>query len=80
MLARDVSLAREPPGRSSIQNVLQGRVDAVADDDHPGLVLVRVQIGDARLIARLTKRAAVGLGVVPAQEVWVQVKSVALME
>lgn len=80
VLARDVSLAREPPGRSSIQNVLQGRVDAVADDDHPGLVLVRVQIGDARLIARLTKRAAVGLGVVPAQEVWVQVKSVALME
>lgn len=80
VLARDVSLAREPPGRSSIQNVLQGRVDAVADDDHPGLVLVRVHIGDVRLVARLTRRSAVGLGVVPDQELWVQIKSVALME
>lgn len=80
VLARDVSLAREHPGQSSIQNMLRGRVDAIADDDHPGLVLVRVRIGDATLVARLTKRAVVGLGVVPDQELWVQVKSVALME
>ncbi len=80
VLARDVSLAREHPGQSSIQNVLQGRVDAVAADDHPGLVLVRVQIGAVMLVARLTKRAVVGLGIVPEQELWVQVKSVALME
>lgn len=80
VLARDVSLAREHPGPSSIQNVLQGRVDAMADDEHPGLALVRVQVGAAKLLARLTKRAAVSLGVAPGQELWVQVKSVALME
>jgi len=28
VLARDVSLARQPTGQSSIQNVLRGRVDA----------------------------------------------------
>ena len=81
---RDTGARCEPgprhPGQSSIQNVLQGRVDAVVDDDHPGLVLVRVRIGDVRLMARLTRRSAVGLGVVPGQELWVQVKSVALME
>ncbi len=80
VLARDVSLASEPPGRSSIQNVLQGRVDAIADDDHPGLALVRVQVGDVMLLSRLTKRAAASLDVVPGQAVWLQVKSVALME
>ncbi|MDS4019646.1 MAG: molybdenum ABC transporter ATP-binding protein [Candidatus Competibacter sp.] len=80
VLARDVSLAREPPGQSSIQNVLQGRVDAVADDEHPGLALVRVRVGAARLLARLTRRAVASLGVAPGQELWVQVKSVALME
>ena len=80
VLARDVSLAREHPGPSSIQNVLQGRVDAIADDEHPGLALVRVQVGAAKLLARLTKRAVVSLGVAPDQELWVQVKSVALME
>ncbi len=80
VLARDVSLAVEPPGNSSIQNALRGRVDAMADDDHPGLALVRVQVGDVMFLSRLTKRAAASLQVVPGQAVWVQVKSVALME
>ncbi len=80
VLARDVSLAREYPSETSIQNLLPGRVDAVGDDAHPGLVLVRVQVGAAMLIARLTKRAAAALDIAPNQQVWVQVKSVALLE
>ena len=79
VLARDVSLAEEP-GTSSIQNVLRGCVDAVGDDGHPGLALVRVRVGDAMLLARLTKRSAALLGVVPGRTLWVQMKSVALME
>ncbi|WP_454017670.1 TOBE domain-containing protein [Azospirillum sp. Marseille-Q6669] len=80
VLARDVSLARDHQGQSSIQNVLRGRVDAVAEDDHPGLVLVRVLVGESALIARLTKRAAAAIGVTAGEELWVQVKSVALLE
>jgi molybdate transport system ATP-binding protein len=80
VLARDVSLAQTHPGQSSIQNVLHGRVDAIADDEHPGLALVRVLVGETYLVARLTKRAAVDLDVTVGQELWVQVKSVALME
>jgi molybdate transport system ATP-binding protein len=79
VLARDVSLAAEP-GHSSIQNVLRGRVDAIGDDDHPGTVLVRVQVGSASLLARLTRRAAALLDAVPGRELWVQIKSVALLE
>ena len=71
VLARDVSLAEEP-GTSSIQNVLRGCVDAVADDGHPGLALVRVRVGDAMLLARLTKRSAASLGVAPGRTLWVQ--------
>ena len=80
VLARDVSLAEEHPGHSSIQNVLRGRIDAIANDEHPGLALVRVLVGDSTLVARLTKRAAAELNVALGQELWVQVKSVALME
>ena len=80
VLARDVSLAREHPGQSSIQNVLPGRVNAIADDEHPALALVRIQVGNSILVARLTKRAAAALDVALGQELWVQVKSVALME
>jgi len=79
VLARDVSLA-EQPGTSSIQNVLRGRVDAIGDDEHPGLALVRVKVGSTPLLARLTKRAAASLGVVLGRVLWVQVKSVALMD
>ncbi len=80
VLARDVSLAREPLGDTSIQNVLRGRVDAIAADEHPALTLVRVRVGDALLVARLTKRAAAGLDVALGKDVWVQVKTVALLD
>ena len=79
VLARDVSLA-EQPGTSSIQNQLRGVVEAVGDDDHPALALVQVRVGAALLLARLTRRSAEQLGVAPGQRLWVQVKSVALLE
>ena len=80
VLARDVSLARQHPGPSSIQNILHGRIDAIAAESHPASALVRVQVGASSLIARLTQRAAADLQIAVGQELWVQVKSVALME
>ncbi len=80
ILARDVSLALAPPGPSSIQNLLHGRVDAIASDGHPGSALVRVAVGDAMLLARLTQRAVAQLALAPGLDLWVQVKSVALLE
>ena len=78
ILASDISLAREQPGKSSIQNVLQGQIDAMRDDEHPGLVLVRVKVGGTALLARVTKRAVSELALKPGDTVWTQVKSVAL--
>jgi molybdate transport system ATP-binding protein len=79
VLARDVSLAIEP-GQGSIQNVLRGQIDAIGDDEHPGLALVRVRVGNSVMLARLTKRAMAALDISKGREVWVQVKSVALLE
>jgi len=80
VLARDVSLAIGDTGPSSIQNCLDGCVESMAADDHPGLLLVRVQLGESLLVARLTRRSADQLGIAPGLPVRVQVKSVALME
>ena len=80
VLARDVSLARQRPEQSSIQNVIAGRVDGIGVDEHPGLAIVRVRVGDSKLVARLTKRAVAVLNLEADQEIWIQVKSVALME
>lgn len=79
VLARDVSLAQQP-GISSIQNVMSGAVEAIGNDEHPGLTLVRVRIGSSVVLAQLTRRAASDLGISEGQQIWVQVKSVALME
>lgn len=80
VFARDVSLALEQPAQTSIQNILQGQVDAIGEDEHPGLALVRVQVGASMFLSRLTKRAVMELGLKLGQAVWVQVKTVALME
>jgi molybdate transport system ATP-binding protein len=76
--ARDVSITREKPVQSSIQNILAGRIDRCVDDEHPGGVIVRVRIGDTALLARVTARAVADLALKPGDAVWVQIKSVAL--
>jgi molybdate transport system ATP-binding protein len=80
VLARDVSLSLQHQVGTSIQNHLPGVVDAMLTDEHPGLTLVRVRVGESILIARLTTRSAHELGIHPGQPIWLQVKSVALVE
>ena len=80
VLARDVSLARTAQVGTSIGNQWLGSVEAIADDDHPALALVRVRVGSAVLVARLTRRSAHTLALAPGVPVWAQVKTVALME
>jgi molybdate transport system ATP-binding protein len=83
--ARDVSLALTEPKDSSIVNTLRGEVRALVPDTHPAAVLALVQIGDGShggvsLIARLTHQSADRLRLAPGVPVWVQIKSVALLE
>jgi molybdate transport system ATP-binding protein len=80
VLARDVSLAVTPQTGTSIANQLQATVEAIADDAHAGLALVRVRVGTLALLARLTRRSAHHLGLMPGLPVWAQVKTVALLD
>ena len=79
ILARDVSLALEHVDHTSIQNLLPGTVEAIGEDSHPALALVRVRVGESALVARLTRRSVAALGFSPGRPVWAQVKSVALI-
>jgi molybdate transport system ATP-binding protein len=84
VLARDVSLTRAPQAGTSIGNQLRGVVEAIADDEHPALALVRVRVGEGAagvpVVARLTRRSAHLLALAPGLPVWAQVKTVALLE
>ncbi|MDX1694413.1 MAG: molybdenum ABC transporter ATP-binding protein [Ketobacteraceae bacterium] len=79
VLARDISLALTHHEDSSIVNILAGTVDAIVDDLHPAMALVRVKVESTLLIARITRRSVHHLALVVGQSVWVQVKSAALV-
>jgi molybdate transport system ATP-binding protein len=74
ILARDVSLSKNYLTQISIQNSLQGTIDALSDDYHPGLMLVRVKVGGSYILSRLTRRAVSDLNLQSGDSIWVHVK------
>lgn len=79
ILARDVSLARERHEGTSILNILPVRVVELADEPHPAQTLIRLQAGEAPLLARITRRSAAALDVAAGRDLWAQIKAVALI-
>lgn len=80
VLARDVSLALERHEGLSILNLLPATVIELAGNDHPAVALVKVDIGGTPILARLTARSVNALGLEPGKQVWLQIKSVAVIE
>ncbi len=75
LLARDIILATEQPRGLSVRNELPG---VIADliPEHPDALLVKVDIGGAIVLARITREAAQALSLQPGSRVWVLVKAV----
>jgi molybdate transport system ATP-binding protein len=78
VLARDVSLALTERRDSSILNVLPARVVSLDETDR-GRTSVRLDVAGTPLLARITRRSAAQLGLVPGRHVNAQVKGVALL-
>ena len=76
LLARDVILATEPPHALSVRNALEGTVVEVTDDDDE--VLVRVDIGGANVLSRVTRAAVDALKLQRGSHVWALIKAVSL--
>jgi len=80
VLARDVSIATGEPHGTSIQNCMPCSIESSAPDAHPSQVLLRVRVGASMLLARITCRSFDSLQLRPGKSVWLQVKSVALLQ
>lgn len=79
VLARDVSIATQAPQGSSINNILNARIEEIRDEG-PDKVIVRMKVGDSQvLLSRITRRSRDQLSLVAGMYVCAQVKSVALM-
>jgi molybdate transport system ATP-binding protein len=77
--ARDVSLALERPAQSSIVNVLPVTIEHFAPADNAAHVLVSLNMQGTTLLARITRYSHEQLALQLGQQVWAQIKSVALL-
>ena len=77
--ARDVSLALQPPVRSSITNVLAARVVELTADRDAAQMLIKLAVGGDAVLARVTRRSVAQLGIAAGSSLYAQIKSVALM-
>ena len=79
VLARDVSVALSRASDSSILNILPATVQALHEEDAAS-VMLRLRLADgSALLARLTRRSVVALGLRPGLAVHAQVKGAALL-
>ena len=77
VLAKDVMIAMDKPARVSALNILPAEILALRGGDGPG-VMVQLQCGDDRLLARITRRSADALALVPGTRVHAVIKSVSI--
>lgn len=75
--ANDVSLCRTKPEQSTILNIVPAIVEAIQPDQGPSM-LVRLVLGADRIVARVTRRSIRELDLQEGEEVFAQIKSVAV--
>lgn len=77
--ARDVSLTLGAQSRTSVLNILPATVVELADDG-PAQTMVGLAVGQARLLARITRKSRDALALAPGSRVHAQVKDVAILD
>jgi len=78
IFARDVSITLAVPAATSILNVLPATITGLADD-RGGQSVVRLQIGNQALLAHITRKSALLLGLQTGMAVYVQIKGTSIL-
>jgi len=79
VLARDVSITLERQQNTSILNIFPAIIKQIADNGK-SQTTVKLMLGDCPLLSRITRKSAIDLALKPNKDVFVQVKSVALLK
>ena len=78
ILARDVSLTLAQQTDTSILNIFPARVEELIEEN-PAQMTVRLDAVGVPVLSRITRKSAETLELIPGKEVYVQVKTVALL-
>jgi molybdate transport system ATP-binding protein len=77
LLARDLIVATQTPQSLSVRNSLKGVITAISHDEDDS-DLIAIDIGGAKIMARVTRAATRELGLTAGLPVWALVKAVSL--
>lgn len=80
ILARDVSLSLTRHEDTTIQNCLQGVIEAIEPDASAPQAFVRVRCGQEMILSRVPQQALSRLGLIVGSSVWCQIKSILLLD
>ncbi len=78
ILARDVSLTLVRQTGTSILNIVPVTVTSLSEET-PAQLLVQLDAGGVPLLARITRKSATALTLVPTQKLYAQIKAVSLL-
>ena len=76
--ARDVSIALEAPTATSILNVLPATISGIAEQSQ-GQCLLRLQIGQQALLAHISRKSALMLGLQTGMAIYAQIKGTSIL-
>lgn len=79
ILARDISLSLEAEQRSSILNRLPVEIVRMSASDDPAMATIQLKAGESYLLARVSLRSVEELNLQAGQQLWAQIKSVAIL-
>lgn len=79
VLARDISLSLDEAQRSSILNRLPATIESITPTADPAMATLQLQVGENLLLARVSQKSVSELQLQPKQQVWAQIKSVAIL-
>lgn len=77
--AQDIILSKSVPVGLSALNVLKGQISSIRGGDGPG-ALVRISVGEAYILARITKRSAKAMGLEVGGVIYAIIKSVSIAQ
>lgn len=77
--ARDISITLDIPQTSSILNILPATVTDLIDEVEQGQSLLRLQVSNQTLLARITRKSAHTLSLKTGMKVYVQIKSTSML-
>ncbi len=78
VLARDVSITLERQKQTSILNIFPAVINDLAEEETQ--ITVKLTLGTTTLLSRITRKSAIELDLKPNKKVFVQIKSVALLQ